>query len=205
MANRLDVTGFVLGTKLAGEQSQQVHFFSSTEGRLVCFQRLSKLKALPGLFDYAQCTLDSKHDGPWFVRDYTVLAKHPNIAKTYATLYYASHFARILFAHLEHADYFADLHMLCAQTLGAFEAHSCPEAIMLKALYKLASLEGFAIRESWLISLPSTLQADARSVIFESLQGMTLPASRLQALIANLQHWAHSETPFRFDFDPKAH
>lgn len=140
--------------------------FSPADGLLTALLRVTRnpksdTQPAPDLFDRLALTLqhgrNSPADGPWFVREHRLLARHAAIGRDYPTLAAASRLARLVTRNPGPQDSRAAVDALLTQAFAALTRPGTrPESIYFKSLYCLFRDEGLPLKQEWLPALPAS-------------------------------------------------
>ncbi len=195
---------FVLTREPSGESMQRLRIFAERLGILTVFRRESRRKAgtaiPPDLFDRMEAVIETRNEGrTWFLKEWLITRHFPGLGRSYRTLEYASRFAAVLMKNPLHADAAADLFIALGHALDAWEKTPHPEVVYLKALYLYARDEGFAVREDWFRTLPTSRRAAADSLIHHPLADLPeAPLRHAAPLIENLETWLQTHHDLHF-------
>jgi len=140
--------------------------FSPADGLLTALLRVTRnpkpdTQPAPDLFDRLGLTLqhgrNSPGDGPWFVREHRLLARHAAIGRDYPTLAAASRLARLVTRNPGPQDSRAAVDTLLTQAFAALTRPGTrPESIYFKSLYCLFRDEGLPLKQEWLPALSAS-------------------------------------------------
>lgn len=193
----INTEGYVLDRVLSGENHLRFGLFCEQHGLLTCFQRKSKkpgAEAYVDLFDFASVTLERKENGTSFVKEYLPIDRHKAIGKRYQTLLYAAEWASILSRNLQHAEHFPPLYQLCGEVLNAFERAKRSDVVLLKALWRMAREEGYAVKEQFWAGLSKSQREALSQLIQQPADAATLPEDKTKAILEALRRWMRAET-----------
>lgn len=199
--------GTVISRSLKGEASLTLHFLSPQLGRMILIKRISKqhTSTLPDLFDSAEIVAESgKLANTYFLREYNLHSRRDALARNYNNFDYACRFATILDKNLFHAEYPDRYYALLTEALDAWEAHTMPQTIFLKALYRLAREEGYAVKEQWFAELPSPLRPLAIQALNTPTAQLNINDAELAELVVSLLHWLANHTDICVNPSPSA-
>ncbi|MGA2052655.1 MAG: hypothetical protein ABSH19_05020 [Opitutales bacterium] len=187
MSRLLEAEGLVLDRTPAGENHLRLTLLTPAPGLLKAMLRDSPAKSArspastrPDLFDHAAVVLEAPapgaaHGAVYFVREYKVLRRHAGLGRRYPALTAASSLASLVARHAMHFETCAPVFSLCRQAFGALEDGAPPDAVHLKALFLLATTEGYAAREQWL----ALLAPEDRELVLTILRKPAADAARL--------------------------
>ena len=68
---------------------------------------------------------------------------------------------------------------------------------IFKTLFQFGRLEGFAVKESWLISLSDKRGRVAKHILGTKLEDLEISEEILPELIQSLRNWLNNETELR--------
>lgn len=197
-ARELQTAGIVLSASQSGERFLRLHIFSAEEGRIVAMWRRTEKSSGsgPDLFDQAHFHLESSsQSGAWFLKEYRLEHRRVGIARRYRALLLATRLGELLWRNLQHAEFYEPAALLAQEALGAFEDSPLPQCIYLKALYRYASEEGYAVRQQWLRQLAKSDQDRAKGILGQPLAELSAehePAA--EALVEKLERWLRADT-----------
>ncbi|MDB6170392.1 MAG: hypothetical protein JWM88_3256 [Verrucomicrobia bacterium] len=161
--------------------------FSPEHGALLVQQRLSR-KATSSvaldLFDEVSLRLESPNQGQtWFVQEARLLARHPDLGRSYETLRHASAVAALVARNTVHEDSRAQVAALLRQAFASFAAGARPDLVWFKTLYVFARDEGYPVKQEWLPSLPPPMRAQAKHFLATPLASLEMPATQPQIAV----------------------
>ncbi len=216
MPRFVEAEGLVLDSKPSGERYLRLTLLSPTLGLMTAMARDIRASAKPAtrkktksapsrpdIFDHAAMQLEppaagAVHPNFYFLREYKVLRRHAGLGKSYAALEAAAGLARLVTHNAPHFETCAPVYELCRKALDALENGAPPEAVRLKAMFLLASAEGYAAREQWLPALPAADQAVVITVLNRpASEAASLAAeaiSRLPKLRLAFERWLEEHT-----------
>jgi recombinational DNA repair protein (RecF pathway) len=221
MSRQLEAEALVLHRSPAGEHHLRLTLLSPTLGLLTAMVRESRasgkkssrskaaVSAQPDVFDHAVVQLSAPAPGAaagavYFIGEYQVQRRHSGLGRSYPALAAAAALAALIVRHAVHFESCAPVFALCCQALAALDAGAPPEAVHLKALFLLASAEGYAAREQWLPMLSPEDRDLALAVLNQPVAvAAGLPpahAARLPRLRQACERWLAEHT----DLDPTA-
>ncbi|MGE9295692.1 MAG: hypothetical protein ACQKBV_05335 [Puniceicoccales bacterium] len=197
-ARELQARGVVVAKAVSGERFLRLHVLCAENGRLICLWRHSHKMGGggPDLFDAVSLSLESSsQSGAWFLKEYHTGRPRPGLARRYRALQLATRLGDVLWRNLQHAEFFDPAAQLFDEALDAFEEFPLPQSIYLKALYRFAREEGYAVRQQWLAGLAASETERARSIILRPLAELPDNAEALAApLTEKLERWLRGET-----------
>jgi len=216
MPNIVETEGLVLDRKPSGERHLRLTVLSPTLGLITAMARDSRASAKPttvrktksapsrpDIFDRAMMRMElpdsgTVHPNFYFVREYKVLHRHAGLGKSYAALEAAAGLANLVGRNAAHFETCAPVYDLCCKALEALESGAPPEAVRLKALFLLASAEGYAAREQWLPALSAADQTIVVTVLKRPASEATNLAAeaigRLSKLRVAFERWLEEHT-----------
>ena len=111
--------------------------------------RISKKKAAPDLFDFAEVSLKKADQGDlYFIEDYQLTERFHSIGKDYRKLQYACEFCKLLADNPTDPQSINALYSLCEKTLKAWnQNNNRAEVVFFKAFYLYFKMEGLPIKE----------------------------------------------------------
>jgi hypothetical protein len=216
MSRFVEAEGLVLDSKPSGERHLRLTLLSPTLGLVTAMTRDSRMRAKPvaakktksapsrpDIFDQATMQLEPPDSGTvhanfYFLREYKIVHRHTGLGKSYAALEAAAGLARLVAHNAAHFETCAPVYELCRKALEALENGAPPEAVRLKALFLLASAEGYAAREQWLPALSATDQTVVLTVLnrpaSEAASLAVEAVGRLPKLRAAFERWLGEHT-----------
>jgi hypothetical protein len=192
----------VIGMEPTGESFVRVHLFSAHAGCSLALKRKSTKKGGSShldLFQDAELVIkqESEH-AVGFIQENTVFRTRQAIARRYEAFDCASRFCRIIHLNARHMTHPEPITALLQTSLDAWEQRPHPQATLLKALYRLASEDGFPVRESWLQQLSPSLRSDALAILHRSLDEQQHTPQMVENLVDSLMGWLSREQDFIF-------
>lgn len=183
--------GIVLYRQLAGEHHLRLHLAAPERGLLrVLARHASKgTPPPPDLFDAGDFTVEASRGNAYFLKDFRLQRRRTELAQSYAAFEAACEFAEVFRKNLEHLEEPAEPVALLERGLDAFETGQRPEVTLLKSLYLLARMEGFPVKEEWLIGLPGSLRRQAKEVLNSPLTEQTVDSATVESLLHSLRAW----------------
>jgi hypothetical protein len=216
MPRYVEAEGLVLDSKPSGERHMRLTLLSPSLGLVMAMARESRAStnptsarkskpaaSRPDIFDLAVVRMEipeagSLHPNFYFLREYKVVHRHVGLGKSYAALEAAAGLARLVAHNAPHFETCAPVYELCGKALEALEKGAPPEAVRLKALFLLASAEGYAAREQWLPALHVADQAVVMAILnrpTSEATSLTAEAiSRLPKLRTVFERWLEQHT-----------
>lgn len=197
----LATEAILLTRKESGEHGLLLTLLSPAHGLLQAFKRTSTRgrQPLPDLFDEVSLTLEKAKGGDlWFVSEYVVQRRRPEIGADYHAFLYACRYALLLSHHVFDAEEGSLWTEQLRQALDALETRLRPEAAYFKTLYLFARFQGIPVKEEWLASLNTQQATDAMTVLRQPLAEQSVPASAIEHIIAAFERYLHHEHDVRF-------
>jgi hypothetical protein len=216
MPRYVEAEGLVLDSKPSGERHRRLTLLSPMLGLVTAMARDSRASAKPAtdrkgksppsrpdIFDLATVQLEIPDSGTaqanfYFIREYKLLHRHTGLGQSYPALEAAAGLARLVAHNAAHFETCAPVYELCRKALEALENGALPEAVRLKALFLLASAEGYAAREQWLPMLLASDQAVVITVLnrpaSEAASLVAEAAARLPKIRASFERWLEEHT-----------
>ena len=194
--------GIVLNSVETGESHIILSIFSKKNGLSKVLFRTRKsvrFNSPPDYFDDVELVLNLPKDGNGlpFVKDFKVLNKRSGLATSHKKFETSSSIARLFLdngADLQDVDPFFKLLQI---SLKFLELGHQPNCIFLKTLFQFGRLEGFAVKESWLISLSDKRRRVAKHILGTKLEDLEISEEILPELIQSLRNWLNNETELR--------
>ncbi|GHC10233.1 hypothetical protein [Cerasicoccus arenae] len=197
-ARELQAVGVVLATVPSGERFLRLNILSPDEGRLVAMWRRSNKNSgsSPDLFDQAVFHLEGSSSATtWFLKEYRLEHSRRALARSYRTLQLATRLGELLWRNLPHTEFFAPTAQLAIDAFNAFESSTLPQCVYLKALYRYAAEEGYAVRQHWLADMPTREQERARSIIHQPLEMLSAENDTVAGtMIEKIERWLRADT-----------
>ena len=186
--------------------------FSPTDGLLTALLRVARTPKpdtapAPDLFDRLALTLqhgrNSPGDGPWFVKEHRLLARHAAIGRDYPTLAAASRLARLIARNPVPQESRHAVDARLAQAFAAFcRAGTRPDLIYFKSLYCLARDEGLPLKQDWLPALPPADRELISHALNRPADSPQVPPPDLLRLTRRLEAYLTAEHDHTFDPAP---
>lgn len=197
-----EATGVVLQREPRGEQQVLLGVLTSEHGWVSRLKRLpakanrASTSDVPDVFDTGE--VQWQETRPFFAT-YRCLTRRPEIARHYRALVEASAWARFLALNAPHMPPDAAMVALTIRALDAFGTGQAPVVVHLKALFRFAREQGYAVQEGWLGSRPAAEQQAVTQILMTPLAKLPDGAAAAAApVLASLQRWLAAETDFRF-------
>ena len=190
----------VLQTEPSGESFLKLHLLTVEHGVFLCLKRVSKKTgrtATPDIFDQAVVELEQSKQGTLqFVKDYQLIKRRESIGRRYQSLQDAASLSRLLVRNGAHMPESEALFEMTTQALDAFASEKASEVILLKALFRLLSDEGYPVRESWWPRLPASLRLPAKALLNEPAPEKLKSQERAtcRKIHQNLHDWMRQQT-----------
>jgi recombinational DNA repair protein (RecF pathway) len=192
----------VIGLEKGTERFSRVQLFSDEAGYLQALRRKSTRRAGTlqlDLFQSVEVVLEQKAGYELsFLKECNIVLERQTIATHYAAFDCACRFCRAIQLNAGHMEHPESIFQLLAQSLDAWNEKPLPHATLLKALFKLASQEGFPVRERWLPQHNNTEVATIRILLGQPLQSLSIPDSHAKELAEDLTNWLSSQQDFLF-------
>lgn len=157
----------------------------------------------PDLFDRLALVMDRPRagaDGPRFVRELRLLARHPGIGRDYEALAHASRLARVVARNPVPAEGRAGVDRLLGVAFAAFgRTGARPDAVYWKSLYVIAREEGHPVREQWLPALPPADRELAAAVLARPAHEVSATPAEVAHLVRRLETYLSGHADFHFD------
>jgi hypothetical protein len=172
----LSTDALVLLARPPAESFQTLTVFSAAHGALTVLQRVPKkfppARTVLALFDEAALALEAPRsgDGPWFLKEARLLARHEGIGRDYSALRRASALAALTARNPVPAESCAAVAALLRTAFAAFASGAPPDIVWLKSLWRFARDEGHPLRQQWLPSLPAPARAEAERLLHTPLE-----------------------------------
>lgn len=193
----VQASGTVISREMRGDSSLRLHLLSPEYGRMLLIKRLSQKRssAAPDLFDDADILASrAELPGVFFLQEYHLLRRRTGIASRYSNFQCACQLVSILDKNLTHAEHVEALHALGVDALDAWDTHAGGHLILLKALYRLARDEGYAVKEHWFAQLPASLRAHALEALNTPVADWSAKEASLEKLCDSLCQWLEHHT-----------
>lgn len=154
--SKIATNAILLTRSESGERGLLLILLTAERGILRAFKRTSARgkKPIPDLFDESSLLLSkAKTSDLWFVDEYTVLKRRPQIGSNYRAFQYACRYAIVLSRNIFDASESSSWITQLRQVLDAWETGKHPEIVYFKALYLFARQQGIPVKEDWLASM----------------------------------------------------
>lgn len=192
--NRLEA--LVLTRRLSGENLWRFELLSPGDGLHCAFSRNSSkskisLSAIQ-LFDRGDFCLVSSGpstNAPWFVKEFRLLHRPIRLGSSYPALAAASSLALLWTANLSQAEPSPISYRIFISALEALEDQLLPQAVILKAIYRLARAEGLPAHEDWESSLHGAQALAASDLLHKPLAQSRPEALAASDLLHSLINW----------------
>jgi len=192
------VRGTILAKELSGERFFRYRVVCPENGRMDCLWRRSQKMSGggPDIFDQVALSLESSSAfGTWFIKEYRTEMTRGGLARRYQNLKLATRLSDLIWKNLQHAEFFEPATRLLDEALRAFESSTLPHCVYLKAVYRLAQDEGYAVRQQWIAGLSPQRTEHVRQIIPLPLSEIS-PAMEAEApaLTRSFERWLCGET-----------
>lgn len=195
-------TAIIIGIEHHSERFDKVHVFEEEEGYLCLLKRKSTKKMARNnldLFETVELSFQRKTSNDiGFIKESTQIKSHTNIGKSYDAFDYASKFCRAIHLNAKHMANPPGVYELIELSLDAWNHKPNPEITYFKAIYRLASEDGFPVKEDWLQRLKKADFIFAKSVLFQPVDSQKTPKKQLIPLADDLIHWLTHQQDFVF-------
>jgi len=191
--------GVVLDRVETGERFIRITLFSLNAGLLSVLHRVSKsnkARPTPDIFDDVEFSLDyrSVNKNIPFVKDFQILNKRTEIAKSHTCFNFASKFASLILNNGLHMQDFVQLYNLMTSSLEAFQRAERPDIVWFKTIFLFGRIEGLAVEQDWLANLEKTKRKYATDVLSNPIKKQNPSFKLLNYLTNSLSFWLQSET-----------
>jgi hypothetical protein len=147
------------------------------------------------LFDEVALRLESANQGrTWFVLEARLIARRPDIGRSYESLRHASALASLLARNPVDEDSRPAVAELLRTALAALAAGHRPDIVYFKSLYRFARDEGYPLKQQWLPSLPASERAEASSLLNRPLAAQTVAPATVARLERHLEDYLRGHT-----------
>ncbi|HEY1108264.1 MAG TPA: hypothetical protein VGE76_06520 [Opitutaceae bacterium] len=204
-AQSLQTDAFVLLKRPPSDAFQSLSVFSAQHGALLVMQRVAKKASAASavsldLFDEASLILESSNQGrTWFLKEAQLIARHTDLGRSYDTLRLASRLASLIARNTVHEESRTAVAELLRAALAAFAAHTRPDIVYFKSLYRFARDEGYPIKQQWFPTLPSADRADVATLLNRPLVEQTAPPAAVLRLERRLEEYLRGHTEILVD------
>ena len=193
------IEGVVLDRVETGERFIRITLFSLNAGLLSVLHRVSKsnkARPTPDIFDDVEFSLDyrSVNKNIPFVKDFQILNKRTEIAKSHTCFNFASKFASLILNNGLHMQDFVQLYNLMTSSLEAFQRAERPDIVWFKTIFLFGRIEGLAVEQDWLANLEKTKRKYATDVLSNPIKKQNPSFKLLNYLTNSLSFWLQSET-----------
>lgn len=193
------IEGVVLHRVETGERFIRITLFSLNAGLLSVLHRVSKsnkARPTPDIFDDVEFSLDyrSVNKNIPFVKDFQILNKRTEIAKSHTCFNFASKFASLILNNGLHMQDFVQLYNLMTSSLEAFQRAERPDIVWFKTIFLFGRIEGLAVEQDWLANLEKTKRKYATDVLSNPIKKQNPSFKLLNYLTNSLSFWLQSET-----------
>ena len=192
----------VIGIEEGSERFSRVHLFSATDGCELTLKRKTSRRAGTqhlDLFQTVELVIDQKAEQDLsFLKETQILTERPQIGKHYPTFEMASRFCRAVRLNARHMQDPASIYDLLEQSLNAWNSKPFPHTIFFKALFRLASEEGFPVRQYWVGRMKKEERLEADKLLSSPLDTLLSPESSANQLASDLINWLTHHQEFMF-------
>ncbi len=192
----------VINIEEGSERFSRIHLFSEDEGIIMALKRKSTKRSGMqhlDLFQTAEIVFDQKPSQDIsFVKETHILTEREAIGKSYTTFAQASRFCRVVQLNARHMENPQSVFETLKQALDAWNQKPYPYTTFFKALYRLASEEGFPVRQIWLERMNKKERISASSILKQPLETIPFPDENSKVLAENLTNWLTHQQDFLF-------
>lgn len=203
-AQSLQTDAFVLLKRPPTDAFQSFTVFSAEHGSLLALQRVAKKSAVTSvaldLFDEAALLLESSNQGrTWFIKEARLIARHPDLGRSYDTLRLASKLAALIARNSVHEESRPAVAELLRTAFAAFASGARPDIVYFKSLYRFARDEGYPLKQQWFPTLPSADRTEVASLLNRPLADQTAAPAAVARLERRLEEYLRGHTEILFD------
>lgn len=198
-AQSLQTEGFVLLKRPPADAFQSFTIFSAEHGALMVMQRVAKKSAATSvaldLFDEVALTLESSNQGrTWFVKEAQLIARRPELGRSYEALRFASALAALVARNPVNDESRAAVATLLREALAAFAIGGRPDIVYFKSVYRFARDEGYPLKQQWFPTLPSADRADVVALLNKPMAEQTTGPEAVVRLQRRLEEYLGGHT-----------
>ncbi len=203
-AQSLPTEAFVLLRRPPAENFQSCTLFSAEHGSLTVLQRLARKSASTSvaldLFDEVALLLESSNQGrTWFVKEATLITRHPDLGRSYETLRHASALAALIARNPVHEESRHAVAELVRQAFAAFATSVRPDIVFFKSLYRFARDEGYPLKQQWFPMLPAADRESVATLLNRPLAEQATAPATVTRLQLRLEDYLRGHTEILLD------
>ncbi len=203
-AQSLPTEALVLLRRPPAENFQSYTVFSTEHGALTVLQRLARKAASTSialdLFDEVALLLESSNQGrTWFVKEATLITRHPNLGRSYETLRHVSALSALIARNPVHEESRGAVAALLRLAFAAFAASARPDIVFFKSLYRFARDEGYPLKQHWFPTLPVADRETVVALLNRPLGEQTIEAAAVTRLQRRLEDYLRGHTDILLD------
>jgi hypothetical protein len=192
----------VIGIDSNTERFNRIHLFESEHGYICVLKRKSSKKISSNnldLFQEVEIVIQKTNDQDiGFVKEFTIIEAHTGIGKNYTAFDNASQFCRAIQLNARHMPNPQSVFELIKLSLHSWHCKPNPDVTLFKALYRLASEDGFPVKEDWLLRLNKNEREIAKSVLYRKVDEQEPASNAVKQLAEHLIKWLTHQQDFLF-------
>ena len=203
-AQSLPTEALVLLRRPPAENFQSYTVFSAEHGALTVLQRLARKSASTSitldLFDEVSLLLESSNQGrTWFVKEVTLITRHPDLGRSYETLRHVSALGALIARNPVHEESRAAVAELLRLAFAAFATSVRPDIVFFKSLYRFARDEGYPLKQQWFPTLPDVDRETVATLLNRPLAEQTIELAAVTRLQHRLEDYLRGHTEILLD------
>ncbi len=198
MPEQKNISAIVLDKEKRGETSVLLTAFSSEEGLVVMFKKMSSKKTslVPDLFDEISCQvqLPEANASINFLQQFDILEHRESIGISYEKLCCACELTSIVKLNGAHIYEKQSLFSLLSKALESIEKSTSLAEIKIKFLYLLVKEQGYPIKEDFFKSLPEEDKNKFASILKTPISSESTSDNNAEKLYNALKYWVQTQT-----------
>lgn len=181
-----EVKGSVLDKKTSASAYERIYLLTQDVGLLVCMYRKgTKQKGLVALdiFDEVEVVLREREGADtFFIQECRVISRQDWIGKDYEALMGVSELARFFSRNKFHEENSRAYYAIWEKSLVYMQHGIFSDAVILKAYIKVLKMEGYGVKEEWLVHLTEAEQAVVLRLISGVFGAVVLGAEDIELI-----------------------
>ncbi len=193
----------VLDRVLSGERFFSLSLFGRSKGPFRGMVRRSRQRMPPDHFDSGVAEWGRSRRGGdlVFIDDFQFEKRRSGIARDWDRMRTAARLGMVFFRNGNHLEDPAEAFAICQRALDWLNEPCSSGAVYLKALYRFAREEGFAVKQGWWSDLNPPDRDRAKAILQSPIPAVD-PAicqgPSMDELVGSLERWLSSEAGFVF-------
>jgi hypothetical protein len=144
--------------------------------------------------------LESSNQGrTWFVKEATLITRHPDLGRSYETLRQASALGALIARNAVHEESRAAVAELLRLAFAALATTARADLVFFKSLYRFARDEGYPLKQEWFPTLPAADREVVAALLNLPLAEQTTAPAIVTRLQRRLEDYLRGHTDILLD------